>query len=554
VAANDSYSTGHGQVLTVAAPGVLANDNTNGGGALSAALVAGPASGTVSLSAAGGFTFTPATGFSGTMTFTYRASNANGQSNVATVSVAVAAAAPAPVAANDSYNTAYGQALTVAAPGVLANDNTNGGGALSAALVAGPASGTVSLSASGGFTYTPPSGFSGAATFTYRASNTNGLSNSATVTVTVGSAPTAANDSYSTPFETLLTVAAPGVLANDAANGGGSLSASIVNTTTRGLLTLASNGSFSYTPGAAFSGVDTFTYRASNASGAGATATVSITVASTGEPLPPERVRVKRVWGNKVTFAWSMPKSGPAPTAFRIEGGRVPGEVLGSITVDAAPTVTVTWPSGSYYARVRTVSGEAVSAPSKEVRVNVNAPTAPSTPTTLVGLAEGDTLNLSWTNTYAGGEPSHVVLRVEGAINTTVPIGLTEAFTFSGVPPGTYTLSVVAANRDGTSEPSNTVTLTFPSGCTQAPAVVENVSAYAVGRTLFVNWEPPATGAAPSGYVLNVSGRFAGSIPTPTSLKAVSGVVAPGAYHFSVMATNACGASAASQVQTVVVK
>jgi VCBS repeat-containing protein len=89
-AANDSFKTGMGQKLTVAAAGVLINDTDADGDALTAVLGTAPAHGTLALSANGSFTYTPATGFSGTDTFTYVANDQASNSTPATVNVVVA--------------------------------------------------------------------------------------------------------------------------------------------------------------------------------------------------------------------------------------------------------------------------------------------------------------------------------------------------------------------------------------------------------------------------------------------------------------------------------
>ena len=71
VAAGDSYATDQDTPLTVPAPGVLGNDTDGDGDALTAALVSGPVNGTLSLNPDGGFTYTPAAGFSGSDSFSY---------------------------------------------------------------------------------------------------------------------------------------------------------------------------------------------------------------------------------------------------------------------------------------------------------------------------------------------------------------------------------------------------------------------------------------------------------------------------------------------------
>ena len=78
VAAGNSYTTAEDTPLTVAAPGVLGNDTDVDGDTLTAVLVSGPSHGTLALNANGSFTYTPATAYTGTDTFTYQARDPNG--------------------------------------------------------------------------------------------------------------------------------------------------------------------------------------------------------------------------------------------------------------------------------------------------------------------------------------------------------------------------------------------------------------------------------------------------------------------------------------------
>ena len=178
VANPDSYPGTEDTLLTVAAPGVLGNDTDPDVGTQLTAVLATSvpaAAGTLTLNANGSFTFQPAANFAGVTSFTYNArDNATppGQSAApATVTITVAAVNDAPVAVADSYETNENVALTVPAAGVLANDTDAENSALTAELVTSvaPASGTLSLSPSGSFSYSPAAGFSGTATFTYRA-------------------------------------------------------------------------------------------------------------------------------------------------------------------------------------------------------------------------------------------------------------------------------------------------------------------------------------------------------------------------------------------------
>jgi len=123
-----------------------------------------------------------------------------------------------PVAGDDTYSTSLANpSLTVAAPGVLANDtdvdvaNHVYGNTLSARLTGNPANdpnlnypgtpipdlvittangGTVVLHPDGSFTYTPATGFGGADNFTYTVRDGAGGSDTATVTINVSTLPT----------------------------------------------------------------------------------------------------------------------------------------------------------------------------------------------------------------------------------------------------------------------------------------------------------------------------------------------------------------------------
>ncbi len=96
-----------------------------------------------------------------------------------------------PVAKNDAYKTTVGAALSIEAPGVLANDTDlnvgTPGVALKARLAAPPAHGKLKLNDDGSFTYTPAAGYSGSDSFRYRAFDGHlDSATAATVTMTIG--------------------------------------------------------------------------------------------------------------------------------------------------------------------------------------------------------------------------------------------------------------------------------------------------------------------------------------------------------------------------------
>jgi CSLREA domain-containing protein len=93
-AVNDSYVVGTGTLTVNAADGVLSNDTDVEGDTLTVDNpgAASAVNGTLALAADGSFSYTPDSGFSGNDTFTYRAADGTGLSNVATVTIAAASA------------------------------------------------------------------------------------------------------------------------------------------------------------------------------------------------------------------------------------------------------------------------------------------------------------------------------------------------------------------------------------------------------------------------------------------------------------------------------
>jgi VCBS repeat-containing protein len=92
----------------------------------------------------------------------------------------------APVANADSYSVNENATLTVTAAGVLANDTDADGNSLTAVLASNPSHGTLTLNASGSFTYTPVANYVGTDSFTYKANDgTVDSASAATVSITV---------------------------------------------------------------------------------------------------------------------------------------------------------------------------------------------------------------------------------------------------------------------------------------------------------------------------------------------------------------------------------
>src|SRR5262249_15404101 len=89
--------------------------------------------------------YTPSSGFAGTDTFNYTPPNDSGTSASATVTITVTSTNTEPVAAPDDYVMTQNTMLTLAGPGVLANDLDAEGDTLYASLYAFPAFGGISF-------------------------------------------------------------------------------------------------------------------------------------------------------------------------------------------------------------------------------------------------------------------------------------------------------------------------------------------------------------------------------------------------------------------------
>lgn len=135
-------------------------------------------------------------------------------------------------------------------------------------------------------TVTPAPGQTGSSLLTITVTDPGGLSTNTAFTLTVTTTNVsllATNDSYSVNEDTALVVSAPGILANDTNTNGGSFFAVLLDSPTNGLLTLNTNGSFTYLPATNFFGNDSYTYRLTDGVITASVATVSLTVLSVND-------------------------------------------------------------------------------------------------------------------------------------------------------------------------------------------------------------------------------------------------------------------------------
>jgi hypothetical protein len=311
-AVTDSYSTPQDVPLDIAAPGLLSNDFDPDGDRIEITGIASrPLSGNLRLGSDGSFLYTPETGFEGNDVFQYTISDPKGKTSTAAVLISVLPPTnKAPIVDDDIYTTREGTPLTISAPGILGNDSDPDGDPLMVESCTNPSFGQFQEGNDGGFTYTPPNGFIGEVTFSCIISDGKGGKTTSQTTILVtpppNNAPTANDDSYTTPKDTQLVINAPGVLTNDKDEDGDTLTV-VGNTSPRngGSVGRNPNGGFVYTPPVGYIGSDQFRYTISDGKGGSATATIFITIEDVNRPPTAVDDYIKAFEGSLTTIPFA---------------------------------------------------------------------------------------------------------------------------------------------------------------------------------------------------------------------------------------------------------
>jgi VCBS repeat-containing protein len=286
-AINDAYTVAEDSVLSVTSTSsVLKNDVDPNGDPLTVTSKTAPAHGTLTMDSAGQFTYTPTANFNGTDSFNYTVSDGKGGTDTATVTLTVTPVNDAPDAINDGYTVAEDSVLTVSLTNsVLKNDVDPDSDPLTVTSTTAPAHGTLTMSSTGQFTYTPSANYNGTDSFTYTISDGKGGTDTATVNLTVtpvNDAPDAKNDTYTVAENSVLSVTSTnGVLKNDVDADNDAITVTGNTAPAHGTVTMSSTGQFTYTPAPNYTGTDSFTYTVSDGKGGTDTATVALTVTAT---------------------------------------------------------------------------------------------------------------------------------------------------------------------------------------------------------------------------------------------------------------------------------
>ncbi|WP_433827507.1 Ig-like domain-containing protein [Actinoplanes sp. CA-015351] len=266
-AADDAASTPFQTVVLV---DVLAND-TDPNVADAKILDSVGAPGSIS---AGQVRYQPPAGFSGTVTFPYTMRDGGGLTSAATVTVTVRNAAP--VAADLVFSTIpFGQYLDIDVLG-SATDANLPADTLRVSGAANPSNGSTVLQPDGTIRYTPDARFSGADQFDYTIDDGHGGTDTGRVSVTVANAlPVARPDAVTVRAGIAYVI---DVLANDDDDPNGDpLTVTVTSPATHGTAAVGPGRKITYTPGAGYSGADSFGYTLSDGIGSsGATVTIGV--------------------------------------------------------------------------------------------------------------------------------------------------------------------------------------------------------------------------------------------------------------------------------------
>jgi large repetitive protein len=295
--------------------------------ALTYSVVSSPAHGSLS-GTAPNLTYTPASNYNGSDSFTFKANDGKVDSSPATVSITVASVNDAPTATAQSTSTNEDVARAITLSGSDVDGNP-----LTYSIVSNPANGALSGTPPS-VTYTPNANFNGSDSFTFKVNDGTVDSVAATVSITVApvnDAPTATAQSVTTNEDTARAITLSG---SDVE--GSALSYTIASSPTHGALS-GSAPNVTYTPSANYNGSDSFTFTVSDGSLASLAATVSITVAAVNDAPVASAQSVSLNQDTARAIVLSATDADNNPLTYAIASNPSHGALSGS-----APNVTYT--------------------------------------------------------------------------------------------------------------------------------------------------------------------------------------------------------------------
>lgn len=199
-------------------------------------------------------------------------------------------------------------------------------------------------------------------------------------------------------------------------------------------------------------------------------------------------------------------------------------------------------------------------------RINVNAARTallgvnepPGTPGAPLITGAGGIVTITVPPPTTGGPPTSYMILARnvpgGPIVAALPLGQANSAT-AAAPPGSYYVTALAGNTSGTSPESTGTSITAPF-VPPLPGAPSYFTVHFAGREVRMSWTAPATGGAPTSYVVLASTSPGG---TPVATLPVTGTglavgnVPPGTYFIRVVAVNTGGVGPASAELSVTI-
>ena len=475
-----------------------------GGVFTSIAVVTAPTNGTIVSVIGNVITYRPNTGYAGADSFTYRALGPGGtlSNPPALVSITVLPAIPV-VTAPATVTTAFNTPVTINLTAQISGSST------SIAIATAPLHGTATV-AGNIVTFTPTAGYFGPDSFTYRATGPGGTSlPSPPVNITIlPPVPTAGGQSVVVPFATATGIDVTAQLT------GGATSITVATLPANGTIVSVVGFIITYSPNAGFSGVDSFTYRATGPSGTSAPATINIVVAA----APPPTVTNSAGSVVVTTVAFNSPLAlnlTPLISGF-----------VNSIAIATPPAngtiVSVTGNIVTYSPRAGfvgtdsftfTATGPGGTSTPATVTLTVAAPPAPTAADSNLSVAFNTAAQLNLASRVTGVLTSVAIVNAPSNGRATLAgnvVTYTPTTGFFGDDSFTYT----ATGPGGTSVPA-TVAVTVG---TLAPTASAFKMIVPLNTSTTMDLAPFITGSAVSGIVVSGSPKFGTATVNGTKL------------------------------------
>jgi hypothetical protein len=286
-----------------------------------------------------------------------------------------------------------------------------------------------------------------------------------------------------------------------------------------------------------------------------------------------DEVRLGTAFAIQYAFADADPGSYQARIYIDTDLNPTSKTLLDTITTGVGPNAMLTYsfdpagkgvPAGLYYIYVEIVETRGgitdvrgVYSGGPLVVSSGGGPLPPGPPTLTAVQAAANPITVAW-SPGAGGAPTNYTIcggtTPGGTQFGCFNMGLTTQVT-ANVPSGMVIYARVIASNAVGSAVSNEIS--FVVGGSGAPGPPTMNAPIVSGRTVSLSWNPPASGGAPTSYVLVA--RFPGN-PTPIALFQLAANTAtfpgvpPGDYIVTVVAVNAAGVSAESNAVIVSVR